>query len=177
MKILKKTVCLAVLAVFLPMLAAGCTRSTEINYAEFERRMKKSCTVSHGGVFYGKPVFYTYYSGNGENCILLTVRCDKYERVDRVTVTSNSSEAMTPDGDFASVCRAAVVSFLPKDTDCETLLAEAGLFDAARADRAGFSETIFGKYTLWVFRGENAVTFTADRKDGAAETDTACDEK
>ena len=77
----------------------GCTRDERINAAEFERRLTKydeRCAFFDGEVFYRKPTYYTYYSFACERDVLLTVRHDKYGRVDRVTVTADAQIRRQP---------------------------------------------------------------------------------
>lgn len=143
----------------------GCTRNERINAAEFERRLTKydeRCAFFDGEVFYRKPTYYTYYSFACERDVLLTVRHDKYGRVDRVTVTADAESAADINGAFALVCSAAAYALLPSDCDIASVLSAAGLFDVSSADNAGFSEFTAGKTSFWVFRGRGSVTFAAD---------------
>lgn len=143
----------------------GCTRDERINAAEFERRLTKydeRCAFFDGEVFYRKPTYYTYYSFASERDVLLTVRHDKYGRVDRVTVTADAESAFEDDGGFLLVCGAVAAALLPPDSDTAAVLDSSGLYDSSRADNAGFSDCSVGKSSFWVFRGRSAVTFAAD---------------
>ena len=141
----------------------GCTREERINVAELERRMAKydeRCGFFDGEVFYCKPTYYTYVSAANDGELLLTVRHDKYGRIDRVTVTCNE-----PNGDtdvFLTVCGAAAAALLPDGESTDEILRLSGLLDPSLADSAGFSSHEVGKNEIWVFRGRDAVTFSVD---------------
>lgn len=156
----------AILIVFFSLsFFTACTREERINVAELERRMAKydeNCSFLDGEVFYCKPTYYTYFSFESEQDVLLTVRHDKYGRVDRVTVTSDAGGSVEEDCRYALVCRCVAASLLPTGSDADAVLSSAGLFDEQCADAAGFSDFTVKKTSFWVFRNRGTVTFTAD---------------
>lgn len=175
MKMTKKTVCIAFVACFFLLSLVGCTRADRINYAEFAGRMKKCGELDGLGVgetFCNKSAFYTYYSFEAENDVLLIAVQDKYERINRVTLTASEQLAEESNGGYLKLCRAVVKSLCFEKCDVEKIIARSGVQDSALAGDDGFSEYSDGIFTFWVFRSVGAVTFAVDIKDNALELES-----
>lgn len=157
---MKKSGIMAPLLVLLVSLTlASCARDRRMDYSELNIRIGEinpNCVFDESALFYSNGVYYSFYSLNGENDMLLTMREDEEGKLDRITLTLNGEKKESLDV-FSELSLILAEIFIP-ETDRSALSEKTGI-----ASAAVFSETVNkyeqGFYSAVLFGSPDAPVF------------------
>lgn len=103
------------LLLLLCLLLCACEKDRRFDYSELNIRIgeeNQKYVFDEASLFYSNGIFYSYYSLNDENDMLLTMREDEEGKLDRITLTLDAAKADTG-GDFSALSLILAKIFIP----------------------------------------------------------------
>lgn len=96
----------------------SCTREDRFDYSELSIRLEKqndAFAFNDENIFYSQQVYYTYYSFDGEDDVLLTAKEDTDGSLIRITLSVWGSASEKTVSAYLDFCSALKTVFIPEE--------------------------------------------------------------